>query len=361
MKTSGSLVLTVLTIVAIARMAFHAFFLPAYEGPDEPHHLGRIAAFADAPVSTAFVGIPLDGSIIKAVELRPCGPGRHPCPPFGTAPGVFNLLHPLPKQADSRTTPNPENNQPPLFYLIAGLPLRMIAWWVPNGWFAAPDVRLLWARLFSVALVALAILFPLRLLVRERSRAPVAAGLLFLLLPGASESLARCSNDAAVFCWSAFLLLAVYRIAPIWSICFLLAIGPLLKPTALPIAAFGVVSLWQQDRRGGALTGLASTCLVFPIQAFRGWLWGGTLEFNRRLPGIHETLPHAALGSHARCIRSSKQSSGWEAGPSSGHRRFSSSPGFCFWHFSWPGRASVLESYPRCLMQQPQRWRSSDP
>jgi hypothetical protein len=288
--------LTALATLVIARLAFHALFLPAYEGPDEPHHLGRIAAFADAPFRIAFAGTPLDGSIIRAVELRPCGPERHPCPPFGTAPGAFNLLHPLPKQIDSRATPNPENNQPPLFYLIAGLLLRMMAWFRPSGWLAAPDARLLWARLFSVALVALAILFPLRLLVRERPRPLVAAGLLFLLLPGASESLARCSNDAAVFCWAAFLVFAINRRAPLVVVCILLAIGPLLKLTAFPVAAFAIVSLWTQGRRGGALVGLVSACLVFPVQASRGWLWGGTLEFNRRLPDINESLSHTALG-----------------------------------------------------------------
>ena len=141
--------------------------------------------FADDPLSLALAGAPLDGSITRAVELRPCSGGSRPCPPFGKARGAFNLLRPLPKQADSRRLPNPENHQPPLFDLAAGLLLRASTRLDPSGWLSTPDVRLLWARLVSVGLVGLAILFPLRALFRSRERSVAAAGLLLLLLPGA--------------------------------------------------------------------------------------------------------------------------------------------------------------------------------
>jgi hypothetical protein len=166
----------------------------------------------------------------------------------------------------------------------------------PSGWLAAPDVRLLWARLLSVGLVGLAVFLPLRVLFRTRSRHVAATGLLLLLLPGASEALARCSNDAAVFCWAALLLYALHRRAPLSWTCLLLAAGPLLKLTALPIAAVAVATLWRQGRRRGALIGAAASVLVFPVQALRGWLWGGTYEFNRTVSGIHETLAHSGLG-----------------------------------------------------------------
>jgi hypothetical protein len=120
--------------------------------------------------------------------------------------------------------------------------------------------------------------------------------LVFLLLPGASEALARCSNDAAMFCWTALLLYAVHRRAPLSWTCLLLAAGPLLKLTALPIAAVAVATLWHWGRWRGALIGAAATLLVFPVQAARGWLWGGTYEFNRTGPEIHETFAHAGLG-----------------------------------------------------------------
>src|SRR5258708_5321210 len=159
-RTSRALL--ALAVLAIGRLVFHAVFLPAYEGRDEPHHLGRIAAFADHPFREALAGAPLDGSITRAVESRPCGPTVRrvaPCPPFGGSPAAFNLLHPLPKLPDPRGLPNPENHQPPLFYIVAGLILRAATRLDPSGWLAAPDVRLLAARLFSVALVALAVFF----------------------------------------------------------------------------------------------------------------------------------------------------------------------------------------------------------
>ena len=293
----GSLgIIPALTLLAIARLAFHAIFLPAYEGPDEPHHLGRVVASAREPFVIAFRGIPLDGSITRAVELHPCGPRRINCPPFGTAPGAFNLLHPLPAQADRRSLQNPENHQPPLFYLAAGFLLRLLTSADPTGWLATPDGALLWVRVLSLCLLSVAMLFPLRVLLRDRPRFLIALGLLLLLLPGASEALVRCSNDAALFCWSAFLLYALDRRASAAWMCVLLAAGPMIKLTALPVVAVAIVWLWQRGLRRGAVLGALSAVLVFPVQALRGWLWGGTYEFNRTLPGIHETVSQVAVG-----------------------------------------------------------------
>ena len=285
-----------LALLAIGRLGFHAFFLPAYEGPDEPHHLGRILAFAERPIREALRGVPLDGRVIRAVELRPCGPGRPGCPPFGAGPGPFNLLHPLPSAADERRLPNPENHQPPLFYLASGVLFRLLAASGGQELLARPDALLLGCRLLSLFLVAVAVLFPLRALLRERPRELTVLGLLLLLLPGASEALIRCSNDAALFLWAAFLLDAVRRRAPTLQICLLASAGPLLKLTALPLVAFAVVSLWARRlRRDAALVAL-SGAVVFPVQALRGWLWGGTYEFNRSLPAIHEAASKIAVG-----------------------------------------------------------------
>lgn len=289
----------ILGILVICRLSFHAVFLPAYEGPDEPLHLSRISSFADHHFADALAGEPLDGSIIRAVEARPCAHGVHqtrPCPPFGTSPGAFNLLRPLPRFADSRRGLNPENNQPPLFYLAVGLALRAASRLSSQGWFDAPDVRLLVVRLTCVALVALAIFLPLRAITIRRSTLPAIAGLLLLLLPGASESLARCANDAPVFCWAAFLIYAVRRNASLPWILLLLAAGPLLKLTALPVAAFAVVALGLQRGWRSGLIAAASSALVFPVQLWRGWKWGGTYELNRPIPGIHESFSHLMLG-----------------------------------------------------------------
>ncbi len=291
--------LLAIATLSIGRLAFHAVFLPAYEGPDEPLHLGRIASFAESPLRVAFAGEPLDGSIIRAVELRPCGQAMariRPCPPFGTYPATFNLLHPLPKPSDPRRDRNPENNQPPLFYLVVGLSIRAARQLSSQVWLDSPDVRLLLTRSVCVGLVALAVFGPMRAVARNRSRMLAAAGLLLLMLPGSSEALARCANDAPVFCWAAFVLYALERRVALPWIMVLLAAGPLIKLTALPIAAFAVVSLWRQRGFTGAALGAFASSLVFPVQLLRGWWWGGTYELNRPIPGIHETLPHVAFG-----------------------------------------------------------------
>ena len=63
-----------------------------------------------------------------------------------------------------------------------------------------------------------------------------------------------------------------------------------------------------------------SACLVFPVQALRGWPWGGTYEFNRMLPGIHESVPHAALGLARSAYTIVKTVFGSEAGRPFGRR-----------------------------------------
>lgn len=292
-------ILLVLGILVVCRLCFHALFLPAYEGPDEPLHLGRISSFADHPFGVAFTGESLDGSIIRAVESRPCAQTirqTRPCPPFGTSPGTFNLLRPLPRQPDPRRGRNPENNQPPLFYLTVGLAIRAASRSGWQGWLDAPDVRLLLVRLTCVGLVALAVFLPLRGVVLGRSRSLAVAGLLLLFLPGASESLARCANDAPVFCWAAFLIYALRRNASLAWILLLLALGPLIKLTALPVAMFAVVALWFQRGWKSALLASVSSVLVFLVQLLRGWKYGGTYELNRPIPGIQEPFPHLIFG-----------------------------------------------------------------
>ena len=105
--------------------------------------------------------------------------------------------------------------------------------------------------------------------------------LLLLLTPGASEALARASNDAAVFLWAALLVQALDRRAGASPTLALLAAGPLLKLTAFPVVVFAVAALVLQGRRRLALWGGSASLAVFPLQALRGWNWGGTLEFNQ--------------------------------------------------------------------------------
>src|SRR5450432_2689586 len=195
--------LAALAIGVVARMAFHAVFLPAFEGPDEPHHLARVLAVARGPISEGFAGRMVGEDVIASVRAYPCAPALaafYGCPTYGSSPGAFDVLRRPPAAGHAGPGVNPESNQPPLFYFAAGLVLRL-AW--PG---VAPADALLFCRLLSVALVALAIFGPLARLARSRPPGLAVAGLLALLLPGASESLARCSNDAAVFLWAALVL-----------------------------------------------------------------------------------------------------------------------------------------------------------
>lgn len=259
----------------VLRMAFHAVYLPAFEGPDEPQHLARIWDFARRPFAEAFAGRDVSDEILSAVAAYPCRESLHAtlgCPPYREARGTFDLLRSPPPLAPARSIPNVEANQPPLFYAVAGWALAPF----PLGVAGA----LLFARLFAVACVAVALFGPLRAVAARFPPGLAAAGLLALLLPGAAEGLARCSNEAAVFLWASLVLAALERPWRPWAIALLLAAGPAIKLTAIPIVVFAAVALVEAHRVRLAAAAGAAALLVFPLQAARGWLWGGTLELN---------------------------------------------------------------------------------
>jgi hypothetical protein len=303
--------LAALAVGVVARMAFHALFLPAFEGPDEPHHLARAVAFARGPLREAFLGSGVDAAIIASVKAYPCAPAlsrAYGCPAFGSKPAAFNLLRPAPPPQPTGGTSNPESNQPPLYYFLSGLLLRLA---LPD---ASPSAALLAMRMLSVALVALAVFGPLRLLAAHRPPTVAFAALVALLLPGASEALARCSNDAAVFLWSALVLCALERKTGAGRMTLLLAAGPLLKLTAIPIVVFAVVALFGEGRRRTAVAGALCSLSVFPVQLLRGWRWGGTVELNKPTPPIGEPFLVAAAGFIRSCyafVKTTFWISGW--------------------------------------------------
>jgi hypothetical protein len=270
--------LALLAAAVVLRMAFHAVYLPAFEGPDEPQHLARIWDFARKPWPEAFSGREVGVEILETVRRYPCRAELHAtigCPEYRTNSGAFDLLRPVPEAppgAPLRPIPNVEGNQPPLFYALAGAVLRFL----PVGVAGA----LLFARLLAAALVALALFGPLRGLSRRFPPGVAEAGLLALLLPGASEGLARCSNEASTFLWASLVLAALDRPTPAAALIALLAAGPMLKLTAIPVVVLAAIVLGRERSRGVALGSVAASLLVFPLQAARGWMWGGTLELN---------------------------------------------------------------------------------
>ena len=85
------------------------------------------------------------------------------------------------------------------------------------------------------------------------------------------------------------------RRAPAGVTLALLAAGPLLKLTAFPVVVFAVVAIWKEGRRHLAVRGGILALAVFPVQALRGWNWGGTLEFNQAAAAAF-SVSDAAVG-----------------------------------------------------------------
>lgn len=284
LDTSGAgrrraVAIAILLALLGARFVFHAIYVPAYEGPDEPFHLGRALLFSDGTWSQALAETRLPKPIVASVRRHPCGPSLQrafDCQPFRHG-GAFDILAVETVEVDDAKVTNYESHQPPLYYAVAGTVLRLA-----SGAGTTPVRRLLVLRVFSLLLVLLAVAVPLRRLAR-RTRAPflfAVAGLLLLLLPGASEALIRGSNDAALFLWAAFTMERAASRAPSWVLALLLGVGPMIKLTALPIVAVILAALWIEGRRGSAIACAAAAALVVPVQAFRGWAWGGTYELN---------------------------------------------------------------------------------
>jgi hypothetical protein len=288
-------VLAALAVLVVFRMAFHAVYLPAFEGPDEPQHLARAWDYARLPPGEAFAGRQVSGAIVASLGAYPCRQALHVtlgCPVYGSAAaggsGAFDLLRAAPPTSPAAPASNVEGNQPPLFYALAGWLLRPFGPTVPAA--------LLFLRLLSVGFVAAALFGPLRSVSREWSPELSAAGLLALLLPGASEGLARASNEAAIFFWTALVLAALFRRLGLVPLALLMAAGPLIKPTAFPVVVFAVGVAISERRMRAAVAGAAASLLVFPVQALRGWMWGGTLELNFPGAAIGEPAARAVLG-----------------------------------------------------------------
>lgn len=282
-----------LAFALILRWILHAFYLPAFEGPDEPFHLARARLVADALVGSTDLGSALrgrrmDAELLEAVQRAPCGDDLErvfSCPPMASADAEFNVLR---QRGDRRhedaatvrriSVENYQAHQPPLYYLIAGASLLPL-----QG--AGVRSHLLALRLLAVLFSALGIRLLLPV-IKERWRLVFLAG---LWLPGAAESLIRVANDAPVFLWAALLLRRHLsdRRQSLAGTASLLALGPLLKLTALPVAAFVVVDALRRRGLGAALGLGAASGLFLPLQWLRGWAWGGTLELDAGLASGH--------------------------------------------------------------------------
>lgn len=262
--------------LALARLLLHALAWPAFEGPDEPFHLARALAHAASPFAAGPAERALPAAVSAAVSGHPCGTDLarvFGCRPFPGGGALFGLLQPAAGPAPAVPVPYYEVHHPPAYYVLAGLLLRLLGPLTPS-----PEAQLLALRLVSVALVAWALLGPVRRLASRRGAGLLAASAAALLLPGAAEALARGSNDALVFLWTALVVERLDREDPGRGFAALLALGPMTKLTALPVAVVVVVELWRRGRVRGTVAAACATLVVFPVQLLRGWAWGGTLE-----------------------------------------------------------------------------------
>lgn len=296
---SRDLLLSLLRWLVVARFLLHAFSFPVFEGPDEPFHLARAVAFADGGLVEGLRGERVDGTIVAAIASHPCGgdlANHFGCPGFDGSGALFNILEPAIEHAPGEEAFNYESHQPPLYYMAAA-PL-LLGWRLvasePSA--TSPEKRLLLLRIANVALVAWALFGPLRKVGSLRGRRWESAVLWLLLAPGAGESLARVSNDTAVFFWCALLVAALERDDGKWRVYLLVALGPLIKLTAIPIVAYAVGRIGLRHGWKAASVTLALSGLVVPIQLVRGWAWGGTLELTALGKALGQPLWGVTVG-----------------------------------------------------------------
>ena len=155
-----------LAVAVVARMAFHAVFLPAFEGPDEPQHLARVRDFALRTLPEAI--------------RRTRGGRRNPFRPRGlsvprrtftrrsAAPRMGS--RPAPSTSSVRRRSSCLRPAPALFRTWSRTSPRSSTFWPAcccGPFDLAPAPALLACRLLSVALVAIALFWPLRILAKR--------------------------------------------------------------------------------------------------------------------------------------------------------------------------------------------------
>jgi hypothetical protein len=296
-----SLITVVLVTLVALRLLLQSLYVPAFEGPDEPFHLARAVAFAEKPCTAGIEGRWVGSDIVESVAHHPCAASlsnTFGCPLFSNSPpAAFNVLHFSEATGFEEHVRNYEQHQPPLYYLAGASMLAFPAVVAPSSRATHnPVLQLLLMRLFSVLIVFFALCGPLLTVSRSLCHSWFLSACILLLVPGAAESLARCANDAGVFAWAAVLMWAIHRSARTPVVIALLAIGPLIKLTALPAVVVGVVWLLQHRPRWHAACAAVASLAVLPVQWLRGFAWGGTLELNAASQAVHEPFVRSLVG-----------------------------------------------------------------
>ena len=279
-RRAGGMPLLLLTFAFLARGVFLSLALPGGDPLDETFHF----AYAHFVAETGRIPKPGEPSIaaefLRPAQLLPASTpvsGRRiSWKEYSGAPGETSrelrreAYEHRPAERRLWLDPNYEAQQPPLFYLLASAPLRLL----PEARFST---RLLVLRLFSTVIAAAAVpvayLFFRRLLLKGAAMAATAA---FVAFPGVGSFVGRFTNDALALPIAAALLLffveagrgrlsrgkTVGLLALLAAGCWTKLYFVLLLPVA-PMAAF----LTARGRRSGswrrALLGCALAFLFF--------------------------------------------------------------------------------------------------
>jgi hypothetical protein len=247
-----------IAFIFIVLCTANVLLLPPYEGFDESAHYSYISILSDRHEIPDFRYTPLDAVVED--DRRGLPRPYSSVPPFEVNGGItysefFNTGSPLqrdeaakrlwqkPKAAASYSSghdPNWQGQHPPLYYLVMIPAYRFCKNW-------SPGMRLLFLRLFSVALACGSLVFWFKTVKLFKSsssrRFLLLAGLAIVFLPSLWYDLARLGNDslaALLFAGSFYFLLSTYlnaqkRLSDFVGLSLTLAMGLLTKLFFLPL------------------------------------------------------------------------------------------------------------------------------
>lgn len=253
------------TLLCIANV----LLLPPYEGFDESAHYSYISILADRHVIPDFRYTPLDATVDTDLLGLPRPYILSWAKGGITYSEFFNTGVPLEREKALRglwqdrqgsvsyipgRAPNWEGQHPPLYYLVMIVPYRLARSW-------APGMRLLFLRLFSVALACGSLVFwflSIKLLPSSSSRRfLLLGGLVITFFPSLWYDLARLGNDslaALLFAATFYFLLLTYinrqrHLSDFIGLSLTLGLGLLTKVFFLPLLIGATLySLWMGQR-----------------------------------------------------------------------------------------------------------------
>lgn len=260
-------------VLSLAHGTLYAAALPAWSFADEHQHFDYAERIAIGK------GLPVVGETLLLPEV---------------AQSVFDSQRWQKYGWPARPSPDPatwgfegfsyEAHQPPLYYVILSIPLRILPGDIHDRLFAS---RLLMVLLSLVTLVCLSrtvlTLWP------KREDLAFLACLLLVFIPERTHSIARVNNDGLAEALGALVILAATQIAVHGirqrnglTLGILLGLAVLTKPTCIGLGLPVVAAFWlhrssPEARRALWLTVIAAALLVGPVLTV-AWSHSGALD-----------------------------------------------------------------------------------